>query len=948
MLRITPSTSANGAKEYFTQSLTRDDTGYYHEGQELTGAWGGKGAEMLGLSGSVSQESYFALCDNRNPSTGERMTPRDKLDRRVGFDFTFSAPKSVSVMYELSGDERVLSAFQDSVRDTMREIESEMKTRVRKRGSDFDRQTGNMTWAEFTHFTARPVDGVPDPHLHSHVYAFNFTKDEIEDRWKAGQFGDLKRDATYFEAAFDARLAHRLNALGMATEKRGLSFEIAGIPESLIDKYSQRRNEIEAKAAKRGIFDAEGKHAIGYYGREHKKLDLGKPELRAEWNARLSDSERSALADAIHGRAAGDRAYSADEAIAYALDHSFERSSAVSEKRLKAEALKHGVGSLLPEDVAHIAEHPDVIAATKAGQRMTTTKSVLRDEVAMLQFALDGQRKEAPFISRLPSGMKDRLSHVLSEETRPHPANLDALAGLSEEQRKAALQVLTSRDTVTGVVGKAGTGKTRMMRSTIDALEGNSGRKVYVFAPSSQASRGVLRKEGFADAQTLEMLLRSEKMQGQAKGQVLWVDEAGLISTKDMKRLFDVAKQNGNRVILSGDYTQHSSVEAGDSFRLLEKEAGVKLARLTEIRRQTEPGYKRAVEQISEGTGKSAQAGFDALDRMGSIKEASGEERHRQLVKDYLNAFNDGKSALIISPTHAEGRRLTEELRAALKERGVLGKESILKARQSTSWTEPQKGDVRNYEPGMVIDFSEAVAGTRKRVNGSRVTEGGFAKGEAVAVIGKEDGAVKVIRQNGTQALLDLEHTKRFQVSRVRDIAVARGDRLRITRNGEAKLDGQAKGTSLNNGDIVTVEGFTKDGDIRLEKGRILPKNWGFMSHGYVDTSQASQGKTVDRIFISVGSESLPAENRKGWYVDVSRGREQARVYVDSREDVRAAIAHSGERLSAVELTGAKPREKWSARIAKSFERTHVSRFLKDRAAAISDYWRGREGLGYA
>src|ERR1700722_16631775 len=115
MLRITPSTSEKGAKEYFTQSLTRDDTGYYHEGQELAGNWGGKGAKMLGLSGAVSQEGVFALCDNRKPETGAQMTPRDKEGRRVGFDFTFSAPKSVSLLYELSGDEEILKVYRDSV-----------------------------------------------------------------------------------------------------------------------------------------------------------------------------------------------------------------------------------------------------------------------------------------------------------------------------------------------------------------------------------------------------------------------------------------------------------------------------------------------------------------------------------------------------------------------------------------------------------------------------------------------------------------------------------------------------------------------------------------------------------------------------------------------------------------------------------------------------------------
>lgn len=929
MLRVTPSKSANGAKEYFTQSYTRDDTGYYHEGQELTGSWGGKGAKMLGLSGPVSQREFFALCDNKHPETGARMTPRDKADRRIGFDFTFSAPKSVSVLYELSGDERILTAFRDSVGETMREIESEMKTRVRRFGADSDRETGNMTWAEFTHFTARPVGGVPDPHLHTHVYAFNFSKDEIENRWKAGQFGDLKRDATYFEAAFDARFAHRLNTLGYATEKRGLSFEIAGIPQSLIDKNSQRRNLIEAKAAEKGISDAEGKHNIGYFGREHKNLNLSKAELRIEWNGRLDDSERAALTNALHEHVPGDRVYSAAEAKEYAIEHSFERASAISEKRLKAEALKFGVGSVLPEDVADIAQHPEVIAEKRGGQLMTTTKGILRDEVAMLSFAKDGQRRQKPFLDiREPK--------------------LDALAGLSDEQKKAALHVLNSRDTVTGVVGKAGTGKTRMMRATVDAIEENSGKGVFVFAPSSQASRNVLRKEGFANAETLAMLLKNEKLQQQAKGQVLWVDEAGLVSTRDMKRLFDLAKRDGNRVILSGDYTQHSSVEAGDAFRLVEKEAGVKLARLTEIRRQTEPGYRKAVERVAEGTGKSAQAGFDALDRMGSVIEASGRERHEMLVKDYLKAFEDGKSALIIAPTHAEGRRLTEELRDALKERGALGKERKFKARQSAGWTEAQKSDARNYEAGLVIDFNDAIAGERRRVGGARVTEGGFAKGESVAVLGPEGDAVRVMRRNGTEALLSLAQAERFQVSRVRDIAIARGDRIRITKNGELKLDGQEKGTKVNNGDIYAVDGFTKDGDIRLEKGRILPKDWGFLNHGYVDTSQASQGKTVERIFISVGNESIPAEDRKGWYVEVSRGKEQARIYVDSKEDVRNAIARSGERLSAVELTGTRLQEGWKARVGRSLERNRVARFIRDRAAAIRDYWRGQEGVGYA
>lgn len=120
------------------------------------------------------------------------------------------------------------------------------------------------------------------------------------------------------------------------------------------------------------------------------------------------------------------------------------------------------------------------------------------------------------------------------------------------------------------------------------------------------------------------------------------------------------------------------------------------------------------------------------------------------------------------------------------------------------------------------------------------------------------------------------------------------------------------------------------------------------MSLGYVDTSYASQGKTTDRVFISVGDESLPAANQQQWYVSASRGREQARIYVDSKEDVRNAIARTNERLSAVELTHTKLKEGWKVRIKNSLERSRVTTFIRQRSVAIRDYWRGQEGLSHA
>src|SRR5271169_3073827 len=98
MLRITPQDSAKDAKRYYASA------DYYSEGQEIVGLWGGEGARLLGLQGVVDRESFDRLCDNIDPKNGRPLTARTRSDRTVGYDFTFSVPKSVSLLYALTGD----------------------------------------------------------------------------------------------------------------------------------------------------------------------------------------------------------------------------------------------------------------------------------------------------------------------------------------------------------------------------------------------------------------------------------------------------------------------------------------------------------------------------------------------------------------------------------------------------------------------------------------------------------------------------------------------------------------------------------------------------------------------------------------------------------------------------------------------------------------------------
>jgi conjugative relaxase-like TrwC/TraI family protein len=854
MLRITQNTSAAGAQSYYS---TAD---YYSEGQELVGQWRGEGAKRLGLSGEVQKQSWDRLCDNKHPATGAPLTLRQKSNRRIGYDFNFHVPKSVSVLYSVTKDERILDAFRTSVDETMRDMEAEIKTRVRKAGQNADRTTGNMVWGEFVHFTSRPVGGVPDPHLHAHLFCHNVTWDEKENAWKAGQFDGLKRDAPYFEAVFHSRLAGRLTQLGLEVERTRTGWEIAGVPTTVVRKFSRRTALIEEEAKKKGVLDPALKSEIGARTRERKQKNLSMNELLGVWSSRMTPEERAAigkLGEQVGDEPPPDDAAAPRDAVRHAAEHCFERKSVVPERQLLAKALKHAVGKAGPDAVLEAFRQEDFVTAERNGQKLATTRAVLEEEQRTIAFARNGR------------GTQERLgdtSHVFRRDW------------LNDGQRKAVLHVLGSRDRVVLVRGAAGVGKTSMMQEAVEAIEAG-GKQVFTFAPSADASRGVLRSEGFANAETVARLLVDKDLQTAAQGQVWWIDEAGLLGAKTTAKVFDLADKLDARVILSGDRRQHGSVERGEALRLLEEEAGLVPAEIKDIQRQ-QGSYKQAVQRLSDG---DVSEGFKQLDRLGWVREVSEADRYRVLASDYVETVSSGKSALVVSPTHLEGERITSQIRSELKDRGRLGKdERSLAMLQSSNLTEAERADDVNYLPGDVLVFHQ---------NGK-----GFRKGQRV-VAGRQK--------------LPLDQAAKFQAFQARTLRLAEGDAVRITKNGQT-ADGKHR---LNNGARYKVKGFTKAGDLVLDNGWAVSKDFGHLDYGYVVTSHASQGKTVDRVFIGQSAASLPASSREQFYVSVSRGRERATVYTDDKPALLEAVSRGDERMTATEMIAARDHRVRGARL---------------------------------
>jgi conjugative relaxase-like TrwC/TraI family protein len=369
MIRITQQNNAKAAKCCYATS------DYYCEGRGIIGSWGGRGAPRLGLDGIVDRPSFRRLCDNMDPRTGKAVTVRKRSKRRVGYDFKFSVSKSVSLLYSMSGDQDILYAFLAAVDETMRELEAEMKTRVRKARQDADRTTGNMVWAEFIHTTSSPVDGLCDPQLHVYVFVFNMTWDEEEDCWKAGLFRDLKRDAPYFQAAFRVRLANKLQELGFGIERKGDDFEIAGIPPDVLTRFSRRTALIERLAQERGITDPRWKAELGPKTREKRWAPCGLETLREEWISRLTVQERQVLASVYHRETPCARQFNQEApAVDYAIEHCFAHEAVVPERTLVTEALKRGIGAVTVESVTREVANRPLIWSDVAGRKMATLK----------------------------------------------------------------------------------------------------------------------------------------------------------------------------------------------------------------------------------------------------------------------------------------------------------------------------------------------------------------------------------------------------------------------------------------------------------------------------------------------------------------------------------------------------------------------------------------------
>jgi conjugative relaxase-like TrwC/TraI family protein len=810
-VRVTTLKGAEAGR-YYTERLP----GYYLDGSEPPGRWWGKGAGLLGLDGDVDPESFLRVMAGRDPTTGLELGRRYGDGSVRGFDATFSAPKSVSLLWAL-GDERiqnkVLEAHDGAVDATLGWVESHAHTRLRRNGHVVCVDAEGLVVGVFRQHTSRRLD----PQLHTHAVIANRVK-APDGRWLALDARTIKIDQRTISVVYHANLRSELSGrLGVEWRQpeNGIA-EIQGVPDNLLAEFSQRSRDVDRRFAeklerfratkRRNPTAKEGwrleREAV-LDSRPAKPHGIVLSDLRDDWQDRALDLgydpvllARQALTRRLETAGLGETV--ADRMVEAALGSLGERQSSWRPAELVRE-LAAAVPTTTTLDSADLTDTLDQLAVELAD---THCVDISRPIPTGVELRRDGRPVTEAAVDRVLT-----IRSILSEEeeltaraqhrrdqvrTTRRPPTIRFTGDLSPGQEKAVAAVAGDGG-LELIVGPAGAGKTTMLAAAKLNLS-LQGRQVFGVAPTAAAAEVIASETGMG-ADTLDKLLTEHSHPSRppdpvfdlCRGTTVVVDEAATASTPKLAALFRLADHRNWRLVLVGDPRQFSAVGRGGMFSHLVDIHGA--VELDQVHRFGHPWERRASLRLRTGD----PGALVEYDRRGRLHGGTLDQMETGIITAWREARSRGDTVSLMAnntETVARLNRLAQETRIRDKE----------------------------LDP----------AGPQLRSGGHRL------------LVGDE----VVTRRNDR--------------------------RLRTDRNLMVKNRDHWTITSIHRDRSVTVTGRT--GTIRLPAEYVTEH----VELGYAQTSHATQGRTVDVGFLLVDS---PIDSH-GVYTPMTRGREANHAYV--------------------------------------------------------------------
>jgi conjugative relaxase-like TrwC/TraI family protein len=952
-------TNAGEASHYFE---TTDD---YYASEGHRGVWQGEGAKRLGLEGGVEGAVMKSLLEGKLPNgeVARKKMPKQQKDgkkskERLGIDFTFSAPKSVSIQALVNGDKRLLKAHDEAVSAALGLLESKALARRKEKGISMRQHTGNLTFATFRHDLSR----TQDPQLHTHSVAMNLTQRD-DGKWVALTNDEMLKAVKVVGAYYRSDLAKRLQDMGYEIRSTRNGFELASISDAAISLFSKRSKQIEAQLQSKGLDrDTAGsktKQTITKATRPT-KTDVDREVLRKEWvrvldeagiqlkpagpfddivnsvKEKIEEIGRAVVPKAIQehleAKRAADETERARRAVDFAIDHLMERQGIFTKADLLERAYMRALGAYagIESEISKAVVDGRIIPEIALYQ---SAKSFSRDAQAEAQdFQYDKFKHDDAVKLSASSWVTMTMGRSGMSQEAAEKLVKDSIASgrlVQTEERyttrdmlESELAIISMQQRGRGIVRPVRTvEQTAAMFTSTSLNEGQRSAAELILTTEDrfvgiQGYAGVGKShmlKNTVDAITTAAALEAAEHGYQVVGLAPYASQNKALAELGMEsqtlasflmRKADHERLTNKTIV----FLDEASVVPAHQMRdLMEKieAAGARLVLIGDIKQTQAVEAGKPFEQLLDKGMAVAHITEIQRQRNADLKEAvisAATGKLQQAAKKLAS-----RTIQIVDP-EARYQKIASDY-VGLSEQDRHKSLIVAGTNKARGRINELVREGMNLHGGAVVGTLESVDMTRaeKRQAGSYVAgqivvrEGGsgsrnrLARGEHYTVVSTDDRTNTVTVVAASGELIE------FDPSKLKNLSTYSKEEVQIAPGDWVRMTRNNSTLGIANGERYQVERLTPD-SIHFVGGLALSRESRLhLQYGYAMTVHSAQGLTTDRVLIDVDTHSLTS-NRAVFYVAISRPREHLGIYTNDRSKLPEVVAREPKKYAALEL----------------------------------------------
>lgn len=861
-------------------------TAEYYLGESVPSCWVGGACADLGLSGPVDAKVLVDQLEGRvTDTTGERQLGRvnadGSVDRRLGFDFTISEPKSFSIEREAFGNQAVAEAIAKSNESTLAYLQDRGGwTRIKGERV----HTGRLAIATFEHVESRRGD----MDVHTHALVMNTTTHDGKAYSLSNKELFAHRRAA--DALKQMEEGYLLSKAGYAVcyDNEG-HVELAGYTRDQIVTFSKGAAEVEAELKKKGLTrdsaDWSDRNESNLATRDKKSAAETREQARERWR---SEADAAGVHRATYDPAAArtwsvlDAEVEARKAIDDALEKLTEREFVFTRAQLDLEAAKAAQGrstmKAVTKQIDRAMERGDIVQDTRDG-RLTTreAQAAEREMDALLEAGRNAH--EAVMTKREFEQALDAFETRKSAESGRN-------FHLNPEQRSAAEMILTGPDRFQGVQGLPGTGKTTLLQFVREAAE-SKGWTVVGHSNGAEQAQKMEAESGVRTSTTASHLVAQERDQygnapAEIRRELRIMDEASQSGQRQFNRVLRTSEHAGAKTIFIGDKHQHQSVESGKAFERAQAHMQVAELGREAISRQITDHAIAVVSAVLDKRYHDATLRMDVQEirpNQNALHEDANRASERfaarqdnqavitQIGRDYAGLDRHTRDGvMVITGTNDDRKAINHAIRSELKSREELAGAVDATTLQKVGMEKAAARRAVSFEAGQVIE----VLTDAKRQNvhrGERFT---------VRVADSRTNTLSVIDDAGRRRVLD-PGSIQFRAYNRETREFAPGDKVRFTENHQL-----GDGTRVRNGQrgevmavstrrcVLTVRTAGRNVDVSMQDAKL--------DYSYATTSHSGQGRDERAAWIHHNTEAGRHGDREA-LVNATRAKETQRLY---------------------------------------------------------------------